>query len=264
MGSMAIMVFEKRTAFFFRPPPPAILAPLPRGLGPRIRPGLETGSSEPSPTIAKHPCHLRQPRPIARFILLIRVIGRSVFSSSLAVFLPIFKTKTKCKNLTQGGKNGRKRQGKRRVRHHPGIGGIDIVRAGGFVRGAIWSPRRGLGRKARTLFRTSTTVWTRGRPGTLSTATAPSAGPADSRPTVNQIMGKAPAIDDTNGATEADVAEGKTFWRLTAGQWGPSTGSLAAETVENDTVQQGSGHLRGFRPFDYRRGFGELETFWKA
>ncbi len=85
-----------------------------------------------------------------------------------------------------------------------------------------------------------------GAAGTLSTATAPSAGPADSRPTVNEIMGKAPAIDDTDGATEADVAEGKTFWRLTTGQWGPSTGSLAAETVENDTVQQGAGIYEAF------------------
>ena len=85
-----------------------------------------------------------------------------------------------------------------------------------------------------------------GAAGTLSTATAPSAGPADSRPTVNEIMGKAPSIDDTDGATESDVAEGKTFWGLSSGQWGPRTGSLAAETVENDTVQQGAGIYEAF------------------
>ena len=85
-----------------------------------------------------------------------------------------------------------------------------------------------------------------GAAGTLSTATAPSAGPADSSPTVNEIMGKAPVVDDTDGATESDVAEGKTFWGLSSGQWGPSTGSLAAETVENDTVQQAGSIYEAF------------------
>ena len=85
-----------------------------------------------------------------------------------------------------------------------------------------------------------------GAPGTLSTATAPSADPADSRPAVNEIMGKAPALDDADGATASDVVEGKTFWGLTAGEWGPRTGSLSSQTVDNTTTQQPGGIYGAF------------------
>ena len=84
-----------------------------------------------------------------------------------------------------------------------------------------------------------------GAAGSLSTATAPSAAPADSRPTVNEVMGKAPAADG-NGAVASDVVEGKTFWGLTAGEWGPRTGSLSAQTIDNTKPDQPGGVYGAF------------------
>ncbi len=52
--------------------------------------------------------------------------------------------------------------------------------------------------------------------------------------------------DDPNGATASDVAAGKTFWGLTGDQWGAGTGTLAAETVEDDSVAQGAGIYGAF------------------
>jgi len=49
--------------------------------------------------------------------------------------------------------------------------------------------------------------------------------------TLNDIMGKAPAVDDTNGAGVADVASGKKFWGLTSGAWGLQTGTRAIAPV---------------------------------
>ena len=40
--------------------------------------------------------------------------------------------------------------------------------------------------------------------------------------TINDIMGKAPSVDDTDGATVAQVLSGKTFWGLRSGAWGCS------------------------------------------
>jgi hypothetical protein len=65
-----------------------------------------------------------------------------------------------------------------------------------------------------------------GTAGSQSTFTEPGAGPGSTMHTLNDIMGKAPAKDDTNGATTADVANGKTFWGLTSGAWGLQTGQL--------------------------------------
>lgn len=55
----------------------------------------------------------------------------------------------------------------------------------------------------------------------------PSAGPADGvGKTLDEIMTVTPAADNVNGATQADVKSGKTFWGLrTDGTWGPKTGS---------------------------------------
>jgi len=55
--------------------------------------------------------------------------------------------------------------------------------------------------------------------------TEPSAGPAPTGPTLDNIMGKAPAVDDANGAGVSDVANGKTFWGLKSGEWGLKTGT---------------------------------------
>jgi len=65
--------------------------------------------------------------------------------------------------------------------------------------------------------------------GSQSTFTEPAAGPGTpTMHTLNDIMGVAPAADDANGATTADVLSGKTFWGLTSGEWGQKTGTLSA------------------------------------
>ena len=68
-----------------------------------------------------------------------------------------------------------------------------------------------------------------GTPGAKRTGpfTEPGAGPAGTGHTLDDVMGKAPVKDDTNGATEADVTSGKKFWGLTSGEWGLKTGSAS-------------------------------------
>lgn len=56
----------------------------------------------------------------------------------------------------------------------------------------------------------------------------PAAGPSTvSTKTTNEVMAAAPAADNVNGATAADVAAGKIFWglRTTGGTWGLTTGT---------------------------------------
>ena len=50
--------------------------------------------------------------------------------------------------------------------------------------------------------------------------------------TLDDIMGVAPAVDNTNGAVPAQVLTGKTTWGLTNGEWGPITGTMP----DNGTV----------------------------
>ena len=66
---------------------------------------------------------------------------------------------------------------------------------------------------------------TTGAAGTQSTFTEPATGPGSTMQTLDTIMGAAPAVDDTNGATVADVVSDKTFWGLTNGEWGLQTGT---------------------------------------
>jgi hypothetical protein len=76
-------------------------------------------------------------------------------------------------------------------------------------------------------------VWSRlstGAPGALRTGAfaEPAAGPTTATAkTTNELMAVAPVADNTNGATAADVALGKTFWglRTTGGTWGLTTGT---------------------------------------
>jgi len=66
-----------------------------------------------------------------------------------------------------------------------------------------------------------------GTTGAQGTFTGPPAGAiGGTGHTLNEVMGKAPAKDDSNGATPADVKAGKTFWGLNkaSGQWGPRVG----------------------------------------
>ena len=68
-----------------------------------------------------------------------------------------------------------------------------------------------------------------GTAGTKMTSfTEPSSGPATgTMRTLDEVMAKAPAADATNGATAGQVLSGKTFWGLTAGAWGPQTGTFS-------------------------------------
>ena len=67
--------------------------------------------------------------------------------------------------------------------------------------------------------------------------------------TLDQIMEEAPAQDNDNGATAADVAAGKEFWGLnvTAMEWGLRTGTA----VERDDLSGPD----GFRSFSILDGF---------
>jgi len=68
-----------------------------------------------------------------------------------------------------------------------------------------------------------------GAAGTQSAFTEPSTGPGvGTMHTLNEIMGKAPAVDNTQGATPTQVISGTTFWGLNvaSGQWGLQTGTL--------------------------------------
>ncbi|MEA3427857.1 MAG: DUF1566 domain-containing protein [Thermodesulfobacteriota bacterium] len=56
--------------------------------------------------------------------------------------------------------------------------------------------------------------------------TEPSAGPTATGHTLNEVMEKAPFVDD-DGAGVSDVASDKKFWGLTSGAWGLQTGTSA-------------------------------------
>jgi hypothetical protein len=65
-----------------------------------------------------------------------------------------------------------------------------------------------------------------GAAGTKRTSfTEPNSGPASTGRTLDEIMGKLPALDNGNGAGPANVAAGKTYWGLTSGEWGLKTGT---------------------------------------
>ena len=86
----------------------------------------------------------------------------------------------------------------------------------------------------------------------------PSSGPGTgTMHTLDEIMAAAPAADNTNGATTAQVLTTKTFWGLrTDGTWGVQTGAMpnnGAVTIAPTTTDQsiaagyhnGSGTVQG-------------------
>ncbi len=87
-----------------------------------------------------------------------------------------------------------------------------------------------------------------GTAGSQSTFTEPAGGPtAGTMHTVNEIMDKAPEMNDTSGAAAGDVMAGKTFWGLlSGGGWGLQTGSLATQTPDSATVNQAAGYYNAF------------------
>ncbi len=72
---------------------------------------------------------------------------------------------------------------------------------------------------------------TAGSPSTFTAA--PDGSKTGTGHTLDEVMGKAPAPDNTNGATTADVASGKTFWGLNtaSAQWGLQTGTRSISPV---------------------------------
>jgi hypothetical protein len=66
----------------------------------------------------------------------------------------------------------------------------------------------------------------------MTTFTEPLAGPGSTMHTLDDIMGIAPAVDDTNGAAPGDVLNGKTYWGLrTDGTWGTQNGTYPPAPV---------------------------------
>jgi hypothetical protein len=92
-----------------------------------------------------------------------------------------------------------------------------------------------------------------GAAGTKMTGfTEPASGPGTgTMHTLDDIMGIAPAADNTNGAVPGDVLQGTSYWGLrTDGTWGPQTGTAPPVPVPRtgQTVSRGD------------RDDGELET----
>ncbi len=78
-------------------------------------------------------------------------------------------------------------------------------------------------------------IWNRLNDGTEGTKrtgafTEPSSGPGSTGKTLNEVMDKAPAKDNTNSAEPSDVAIGKTYWGLKDGSWGLQT---APRNIDN-------------------------------
>jgi hypothetical protein len=65
----------------------------------------------------------------------------------------------------------------------------------------------------------------------MTTFTEPGSGPGSTMNTLNDVMAKAPAPDNTDGATKAQVANGNKYWSLRTdggggSSWGLETGQL--------------------------------------
>lgn len=63
----------------------------------------------------------------------------------------------------------------------------------------------------------------------------PSAAPGSTMRNLNDIMSKAPVVDNTAGAGAEHVLAGKTYWGLQSGNWGLQTGTLANVGTMNIT-----------------------------
>jgi microcystin-dependent protein len=55
----------------------------------------------------------------------------------------------------------------------------------------------------------------------------PDAAPGSTGVTLEQVMDKAPIADNADGAEPSDVTDGKAYWGLTDGAWGPQVGVAA-------------------------------------
>ncbi len=81
-----------------------------------------------------------------------------------------------------------------------------------------------------------------GASGAQTGFTEPSVAPGvGTGHTLNEVMDIAPEKDDTHGAAPADVLDGRTYWGLTSGEWGPKAGTMAnrgAVTIVPTTTEQ--------------------------
>jgi hypothetical protein len=96
-----------------------------------------------------------------------------------------------------------------------------------------------------------------GAAGTQVTFTEPTSGPTvGTGHTLDEIMAVAPQVDDTDGATAAQVLSGETYWSLRSWAWGLQAGTMpnsGAVTITPTTIQQtiamgyhnGSGYVEG-------------------
>lgn len=67
--------------------------------------------------------------------------------------------------------------------------------------------------------------------------TEPVAGPTTgTMHNLNDLMNKMPVKDDTNGAADANVLQGKKYWGLTSSQWGPRVGAMPNIGQQNVTA----------------------------
>ena len=73
----------------------------------------------------------------------------------------------------------------------------------------------------------------------MTTFTEPDSGPGSTMNTLDEIMDKAPEVDDTDGAGVADVGSGKKFWGLTSGAWGLQTGTGTIATYDASVPKTG-------------------------
>lgn len=81
---------------------------------------------------------------------------------------------------------------------------------------------------------------TTGAAGTkrVGTFAEPASGPGSTGHTFDDVMSKAPAVDNVNGAKPENVEKGKTFWGLRSdGTWGLQTGTKIV--VCNGTLSSG-------------------------
>lgn len=90
------------------------------------------------------------------------------------------------------------------------------------------------------------------RPGSF---TEPAGGPtAGTGHSLDEVMNIAPEVDDTNGATTAEVLEDKAFWGLRAGgDWGLQTGSMPDREADNASSAQSA--TAGINKFTAPMGF---------
>jgi hypothetical protein len=68
-----------------------------------------------------------------------------------------------------------------------------------------------------------------------STFAEATAVPAATGKTLDEVMSKAPAKDNTNGAEPSDVAVGKKYWGLTDANWGLKTGTKSSPSCTRNS-----------------------------